>query len=136
MPCPWYQGGVCTSPKLSKPSAAVVSKERCLGSEAEYKSCRFYVDPEASTRKSPLEQAMKPALEKQLRPYPAIHLLSSKPRSDCTFIKIYTYGGGYLAYCTVLNRLLTRSEVARCEKYWSTCPFYKLGLRSKTEQVA
>ncbi|BEP17605.1 hypothetical protein PYJP_09570 [Pyrofollis japonicus] len=132
MPCPWYQNGVCTSPKLGKPSSAVVSKERCLGSEAEYKSCRFYVDPEASKKQSPLEAAMKPALEKQLRPYTAIHLLSTRPRSECPFMRVYNYGGGYLAFCEVLNRLLTRSEVTKCERYWSTCPFYKMGIKART----
>ncbi len=135
MPCPWYRNGLCTSPKLKRPTAAVTSPDRCLGSEAEYKSCQFYVDPETadkpSSRSGGLVESLKPALEKQLKPYKPIHLLTRRPKSNCPFFKVYEYAGGYLAFCKVLNRLLTKSEAAKCEKYWQTCPFYKIGLQQE-----
>jgi hypothetical protein len=133
MPCPWYRNGLCTSPKLKRPTSAVTSPERCLGSEAEYKSCQFYVDPPKSQKQqSALVESLKPALEKQLKPYKPIHLIPYRPKSNCPFFKVYEYAGGYLAMCTVLNRLLTKSEVAKCEKYWQTCPFYKIGVQQET----
>jgi hypothetical protein len=134
MPCPWYRNGMCTSPKLRQPSRSVVSPQRCMGSEAEYKSCRFYVDPPQERRgrtRSLLEQP-KPAIIQQLRPYMPIHLLSRKPNSNCPYIKVYSYSGGYLAQCLVLNRLLTKSELTMCEKYWQSCPFYRMA--SKRER--
>ena len=137
MPCPWFRGGLCTSPKLSRPSSAVTSPTRCQGGDAEYVACQFYVEPgSGSKRRSPLESGVKPAIAQQLRPYPPIHLLHSKPRSRCPFIKIYDYSGGYLAQCQVLGRLLTRSEAERCEKYWSSCPFYRVGLHQRTAEEA
>ena len=129
MPCPWYRGGVCTSPKLKRPTSSVTSPSRCLGSEAEYKSCQFYVEPRQKTRETGLLEAVKPAIAQQLKPYTPIHLLTSKPRQGCPYMKVYNYGGGYLAYCNVLGRLLTKSEAAVCEKYWATCP-----LRRAAEQ--
>ncbi|WP_153801405.1 hypothetical protein [Hyperthermus butylicus] len=132
MPCPWYRGGLCTSPKLSEPTTAVTSPERCLGGEAEYKSCKFYVEPSSQQRSRPvLEASLKPAIEKQLRPYKPIHLITHRPRSGCPFFKVYEYAGGYLVVCQVLNRLLTKSEATKCEKYWQTCPFYRLGMQQK-----
>ena len=130
MPCPWYRNGMCTSPKLRQPSRSVVSPQRCMGGEAEYRSCKLYVDPpqERKQGRGLLEQA-KPALIQQLRPYTPIHLLSRRPASRCPFMKVYSYSGGYLAQCTVLGRLLTRSEVEACEKYWQTCPFYRAASR-------
>ena len=129
MPCPWYRNGVCTSPKLRRPSSSVTSPSRCLGSEAEYKSCRFYVEPkqksEGGSGRGGLLEAAKPAIVQQLRPYNPIHLLASKPTSKCPYIKVYSYSGGYLAQCLVLRRLLTKSEVELCNKYWETCPFYR-----------
>jgi len=140
VPCPWYRNGMCTSPRLRQPSRSVVSPQRCLGSETEYKSCRFYVEPPqqgGGGRRGGhgLVETMKPALAQQLRPYQPIHLLARRPSSRCPFFKVYSYGGGYLAYCKVLNRLLTRSEVELCEKYWQTCPFYRLASRREDEEV-
>ena len=125
MPCPWYRGGLCTSPRLKTPSSAVVSPDRCL-SDTEYLSCEYYVDP-AKAGRSPqgLEQHIKPAIAQQLKPYPPIHVVQRRPRSGCPNMKVYEYSGGYLAFCTVLNRLLTRSEVETCEKHWRTCPLRK-----------
>ena len=133
MPCPWYRGGVCTSPKLRRPSSSVTSPSRCLGGEAEYKSCRFYVEPRGGSEsgrggsggKGALFESAKPAIVQQLRPYNPIHLVSSRPTSRCPYIKVYSYSGGFLVYCRVLGRLLTRSEVDLCNQYWETCPFYR-----------
>jgi len=131
MPCPWYRNGVCTSPKLSSPSSHVVVKSRCLGSEAEYKSCHFYVEPEKAQLGSGLEAHLKPASLKDLKPYPPIHLYSKRVESKCPFIKVYEYMGGWVAECTVLRRLLTKSEIDKCNKYWQTCPFYRSAIRAE-----
>ncbi len=139
MPCPWYRGGVCTSPKLKRPTSSVTSPDRCLGGEAEYKSCQFYVEPQRKSdqeRGQGLLAAARPAIAQQLKPYLPIHLLNAKPKSKCPYIKVYSYGGGYLAYCNVLGRLLTKSEARLCEKYWQTCPFYRMASSSQQEALA
>lgn len=127
MPCPWYRGGLCTSPKLREPSAHVTSPERCL-SDTEYLSCEFYVDPsEVKREPKGLERHLRPAIAQQLKPYPPIHVIPYRPRSGCPYMKVYEYSGGYLAYCNILGRLLTRSEVEVCEKHWRTCPLSRYG---------
>ena len=131
LPCPWYKNGMCTSPRLREPSTLVVSSERCLGGQEDYRSCRYFVDVEKleEKEKGGLVKFTQPtpAIAQQLKPYPPIHLLHSKPSSACPYFKTYEYAGNYLAYCNVLERLLTRSEVKNCEKLWKGCPFYKLG---------
>ena len=131
LPCPWYKSGMCTSPRLREPSTLVVSPERCLGGQEYYRSCRYFVDVEKQEvkEKNALTKFTQPtpAIAQQLKPYPPIHLLHSKPSSTCPYFKVYEYAGNYLAYCNVLERLLTRSEVKNCEKLWKNCPFYKLG---------
>jgi hypothetical protein len=120
---------MCTSPKLKRPSSSVTSPSRCLGGEAEYRSCRFYVEPKSDQQRQRrgggLLEAAKPAIVQQLKPYTPIHVVYSKPTSKCPYMKVYSYSGGYLVFCRVLNRLLTRSEVETCNRYWETCPFYR-----------
>ncbi len=133
MPCPWYKNGMCTSPKLAKPSSAIVNTERCLGGPESYKTCSFYVEPgggeEGSESGVPsITSFAKSGLEKKLKPYPPIHLLEQRPSGECPFMKVYEYSGGFLAYCVILERLLTRSEVETCEKYWRSCPIRRIGL--------
>jgi len=96
-----------------------------MGGEAEYRSCRFYMDPPSEKKRGGLLEQAKPAIVQQLKPSPPIHLLSTKPVSKCPFFKVYSYSGGYLAQCLVLNRLLTRSEVELCIHHWQTCPLYR-----------
>ncbi len=141
MPCPWYKNGMCTSPKLKEPTSAIVQPDRCGGPPEQYKTCRFYVEPggereEKSGREGvpSITSFAKSGLEKKLKPYPPIHLLDHRPLSDCEFIKVYEYSGGFLAYCAILERLLTRSEAAVCEKHWRQCPIRRIGRRVR--QVA
>lgn len=62
-------------------------------------------------------------------PYKKIFLLYRKPASKCEFFEVKEDQEGYLAYCRVLNRYLTMYAVAKCEKYWQTCPYRKIGLQ-------
>ncbi len=126
MPCPWYRNGLCTSPKLGRPSSIVVSKERCLGSEAEYRTCQYYVEPKTGEEeKRGLQVHLKPAALKNLKPYPPIHLYTKPIKPSCPYMKVYEYMGGWLAECTVLKRLLTKSEIDKCISYWRSCPIYR-----------
>ncbi len=133
MPCPWYKNGMCTSPKLVKPTTSVVNLERCMGGPESYKTCQFYVEPgggeESGRSDTPsITSFSRTGLDKKLKPYPPIHLLERRPESSCQFFKVYEYGGGYLAYCAILERLLTRSEVEACEKHWRSCPVRRIGV--------
>ncbi len=125
MPCPFYKNGLCTSPRLSSPSPSVTSRQRCLGEEPDYMSCSYYVEAESTSTGSLAGYTLETALGKQFRPYVPIHVVASKPKSECPYIKIHDYGGGYLAQCQVIERLLTRSEIKLCENYWKTCPLYR-----------
>jgi len=130
MPCPWYRNGLCTSPRLRRPTASVTNPSRCLGGESEYKSCRLYTEPaNASSSASKSIASPRPALIEQLKPYNLIHLVERKPQAGCPYMKIHNYSGGYLAECLVLGRLLTRSEVKLCEQGWSSCPFYRYAVQ-------
>ncbi len=63
--------------------------------------------------------------------YTAIHAIYHKPTSQCEFFEYEEEEGYYLAKCKVLNRYLTRDAVIKCENYWKTCPFRKIGLQMK-----
>jgi len=121
---------MCTSPKLPEPSQLVVSSDRCLAGREVYRLCSYYVEPEKKQKsKKGIERftTPAPAEAQKYKPYPPIHVVSWRPRSGCPFIKVINYAGGYLAYCRVLNRLLTKHEILNCDRYWKTCPFYKIG---------
>ena len=125
---------MCTSPKLRRPSSAVVNPERCLGGPEQYKTCSLYQEPGGDEERTPtgiptITSFAKSGLEKKLKPYPPIHLLDHRPESGCQFLKVYEYSGGFLAYCAILERLLTRSEVRLCEEHWRHCPVRKIGMR-------
>ncbi|MET1128977.1 MAG: hypothetical protein ABWW70_06635 [Thermoproteota archaeon] len=107
-----------------------MSPSRCLADEATYRVCTYYQDPqERRERKSIIDITSKPSLVQSLRPYAPIHLLSEKPPSKCTHMEIYSYSGGYLAFCKVLGRLLTRSEAKLCAPFYQTCPLYRFQAR-------
>ena len=59
--------------------------------------------------------------------YKPIHVLYGKPKSGCEFFKVVEEGGSYMAMCTVLGRYLTKDEVIKCENYWKSCPFRRMG---------
>lgn len=120
MPCPYYQGGRCTSPKLPKPSATVVNPSRCLSSE-EYKTCQYYISQEEQKSLEYFGDQIK----KELKPYPPIHYLERPIKSDCPYYKLLSYGGYYIAKCEILERLLTKNEALKCAKYWESCPIAK-----------
>ena len=65
--------------------------------------------------------------------YLAIFQVYHKPSSGCEFFEVREKEGSYLAYCKVLDRYLTRDQVFKCENYWKTCPFRKIGLRMMGE---
>ncbi len=122
MPCPWLKNGMCTSPKLSEPTSSVVDPQRCY---YEYTQCRFYVSEEENVEG--LEKFMKTKEEKKYKPYRLIHALITRPKSQCPYFKTFKGGDGHwYAVCTVLDRLLTTSEVKLCETAWKTCSFRKI----------
>ena len=118
MPCPWYQYGVCTSPKLPGPTDAIVSAQRCL-SDTEYKSCQYYVEPSAS--KSNQQRSVR---RDKLKIYTPIHAIPQEIQIGCPFATITkTEGNILIAYCKILDRPLTKYEAITCSKYWRDCPY-------------
>jgi len=132
MPCPWFYDGLCTSPRLPKPSSAVVTK-RC-SSENDFDVCKFYVPPESVEERkdgllkfaSSIEERGSESLEQRHKPYKLIHALLTEPSKGCPYLKPFRGSDGkWYALCKVLNRLLTFTEVKLCEHHWKTCPLYK-----------
>ncbi len=74
-----------------------------------------------------IEDFTKPKKRKTEVIYKQIHILYRKPNSQCEFFEYREEGGNYIARCLVLGRYLTRDEVVKCENYWKTCPYRKIG---------
>ncbi|MEM2025916.1 MAG: hypothetical protein QXW94_06460 [Desulfurococcaceae archaeon] len=60
--------------------------------------------------------------------YLAVHALPScTERSNCPHYAVVQLGREpeitCVSYCKATNRYLTRSSVAKCAAYWTTCPF-------------
>lgn len=66
--------------------------------------------------------------------YKPIHLLYMKPKSQCEFFYYEEESGSYIAYCRVLGRALTRDEAIKCENYWRTCPYRRIGLQMEESE--
>ncbi len=68
-------------------------------------------------------------VKKDIPVYLPIHTIPPDTKCDCpNFVleEIVAEDGKRvsIAKCSFLNRFLTRSQVEKCVRYWSTCPFY------------
>lgn len=118
MTCPFYKNGVCTSPLLGgMPSHEVVREDVCSGDATVYTQCKYFVRPEGKGL-----EAFQPSAEFSERPYPLLHYLERRVESSCPEYKLMRHENVYVAYCRVLDRLLTKYEVENCEKHPETCP--------------
>jgi hypothetical protein len=59
--------------------------------------------------------------------YAPIFAIYHKPSSGCPFFTVKEKEGYYLAYCSVLERYLTRDQAIKCENYWKSCPYRRIG---------
>lgn len=117
MPCPWYQYGMCTSPKLSEPTDAVVSVPRCASNDA-YKLCSYYAE-RGLTRKSSAEPQRG-----RIKVYAPIHALPPSLTIACPMGEVVTLESGLrVAFCKALDRALTKHEAELCSKHWQQCPY-------------
>ncbi len=128
MPCPWLVGGKCTSPKLGRPSAMVVSEKCFRDDPAIYTACEYYVEPPQEKRgrlTSYMGEAEKLSLEKA--PFlPHVHALLIPVESECPYYVLAERGAHWVAFCKALERFLGKHEVWRCAKHWRTCPIAKM----------
>jgi len=69
-----------------------------------------------------------------LRIYKPIHALYRRPKSECRFFEVIEETGHYMVRCNVLERILIKEAVVKCEEYWQTCPFRKIGLQMEGEE--
>ncbi|QGA69601.1 hypothetical protein [Sulfolobus sp. E11-6] len=60
-------------------------------------------------------------VEKVVNFYPKISILEEVV-SECDYFRIVKNEQGYLAYCSVLRRILTISQTNNCAQFWSKCP--------------
>ncbi len=65
--------------------------------------------------------------------YKPIHVLYRRPSSGCEFFEVIEESGYYMVRCRVLGRLLISDAVIKCENYWKTCPFRRIGLQMMEE---
>jgi hypothetical protein len=68
--------------------------------------------------------------------YKAIFAIYHKPSSGCEFFEVEEREGYYFAYCRVLQRYLTKDSAIKCESYWKTCPFRRIGLQMEEVEEA
>lgn len=129
MPCPYYRNGVCMSPLHLEPRPDLVREEVCEGPEEVYTRCRYFVKPGERGL-----EAFQPSAGLEEKPYPLLHLLERKVESTCPEYTLRRYEGSYVAYCRVLDRLLTKYEVENCEKYPDTCPLRKYAVSTSLSQ--
>jgi len=99
--CPYYKNGACYSPSLDQPDASVTSKERCLKN---FKVCRYFQN------------------ETKLDIKNFYFEMKTKLSSECNYYELKDVGSGFVAYCKVLNRIITESQAINCNKYWNDCP--------------
>ncbi|NOZ31101.1 MAG: hypothetical protein GXO68_04035 [Crenarchaeota archaeon] len=67
--------------------------------------------------------------------YKPIHLLYTRPNSQCEFFSYEEEAGGYIAHCRVLGRPLTKDEAIKCENYWRSCPFRRIGIQMEESGI-
>jgi hypothetical protein len=128
MPCPWYQHGMCTSPKLTEPTDAIVSIERCT-SDSIYRNCSYYV--ESSSTFSQKRQYIRK--ERMIKIYPPIHVLPQNTKVECIDGELIDLENGIrVGYCRILDRPLTRYEIYICNKNWQNCP-YRFAIHTANE---
>lgn len=48
--------------------------------------------------------------------------MKTKLSSECNYYELKDVGSGFVAYCKVLNRIITESQAINCNKYWNDCP--------------
>ncbi|MEM1619150.1 MAG: hypothetical protein QXU97_04080 [Fervidicoccaceae archaeon] len=116
MPCPLYRSGLCHSPKLGEPSADVVKREIC-GSSSAFTSCSYYAEGKLDV--SSFSERARADVRRLLE---YVHYVPFKPSSSCPEIRVLELSRGYVAYCAVLSRYLTKYEVELCSKLPSGCP--------------
>lgn len=120
MPCPWYQYGMCTSPRLSEPTDTVVTVDRC-NSDFVYVNCAYYVGElqKATTRRVSTKKD-------KTKIYTPIHALPPHLECQCPECVVTDDNGIKVAYCRILDRYLTRYEVYICSRHWKECPYRHL----------
>jgi len=133
MPCPYYRGGACHSPKLDHPSDSVVAAPRCGGPPEIYMGCSLFVEGGLGRDKNPtvgntskggVRVITKNSTASKI--YSPIHMLKDPVPSDCPFYRVESIGSGYIASCQALKRLLTKYEAKLCSLYWRDCPYLSM----------
>ncbi|MGC9114700.1 MAG: hypothetical protein ACP5HH_01655 [Fervidicoccaceae archaeon] len=116
MPCPFYRGGRCVSPILGSLSTEdLYERGKCDGDG--YKSCKYYREAISISGDGIL-------LDK--KPDPLLNVLEKPPKEVCPLMRVAKAERGYVAYCSVLDRFLTRYEVSLCEQGYHRCPLKKI----------
>ncbi len=126
--CPYYDGGLCYSPKTlreyGQPVSSIVDPEKCLTDS--YRECPYFVEEKSG--QAGIEEAAEataPGLKEMPPLYLAIHVIPADTRSDCPyFMLVKVKENAYVARCKATERYLTRSAVEKCVSSWKTCPFY------------
>lgn len=120
MPCPWYQYGICTSPKLSEPTDVVIAVDRCNSGDI-YVNCMYYV---AETQKIGFKRTQSVKKDK-VKVYTPIHAIPPHIECQCPSYETINISENSirLAYCKILDRYLTKYEAYQCSRYWKDCPY-------------
>ncbi|AWR97786.1 hypothetical protein DFR86_09655 [Acidianus sulfidivorans JP7] len=124
--CPYYKNGFCVSPMLDNPSDIVVSPDRCFKI---YKTCRYYVETEED--KNNEDQGLgkfqdEEKIEQEVKFYPKVNLIQENIDSSCEFFQLMKMENGFIAYCKILERIITESQAKQCHINPDKCPLRNL----------
>jgi len=114
---------------LEHPDDTVTSSVRCLDID-KAKTCRYYVEKEnEENKKEGLTKYNE--TEKQKISYLRINIIDDKEllkkieSTECSYFHFNIIEDGAIAYCGIMNRMLTTSQARNCILYARTCPIRK-----------
>nr|WP_236748953.1 hypothetical protein [Acidianus manzaensis] len=108
---------------LDNPSEIVVSPDRCFKM---YKTCRYYVDTGENSESQGLEKFQEEKIEQEVKFYPKVNLIQENIDSGCEFFQLMRMENGFIAYCKILDRIITESQAKQCHANWDKCPLRNL----------
>lgn len=111
--CPYYKQGLCHSPLLPKPEDYVTDASKCIGN---FYTCRYYP-------KDDLNPEQGDSTEKvDVNIYPIVNVLEDTIESGCPNFKLSRTSKGVVAICSIMGRVMTRSQAKLCSERWASCP--------------
>jgi len=119
--CKFYKNGLCISPKLDKPTDVVTSTTRCFGNPT---TCQYYIEEEKKTGLAAFN-SKEGISYLRINIIDDTKLLERIENTDCSYFRYNKIEQGAIAYCTIMNRMLTEGQAKNCILHGKKCPIRK-----------